>query len=117
MYAYVCYKFTKFYSWGIKRFWECKIFPKEKGGNKVPMKMRINLYVITYYNPYFYGSREYYNVKQTSFFYIPWNKIPIFMFQGMLFIGINLVNLKQTHPSLTMHVIFLLVECKDDVFD
>jgi len=39
--------------------------------------MRINSYVITYYNSYFYGSREYYNAKQTSFFYIPWNKIHI----------------------------------------
>jgi len=31
-------------------------FPKENGGNKVLMEMRINLYVVTYYNPYFYGS-------------------------------------------------------------
>jgi len=33
------------------------------------------------------------------FFYLPWNKIPIFMFQRMLFLGINLVNLKQIHPK------------------
>jgi len=46
------------------------MFPKENDGNKVPMEMGINSYVITYYNSYFYGSREYYNVKQTSFFYI-----------------------------------------------
>jgi hypothetical protein len=62
------------------------------------MKMGIISYVIAYYISYFYGSWEYYNVKQTSFFYKPWNKIPILKFQGMLFLGINLVNLKQTHP-------------------
>jgi hypothetical protein len=58
--------------------------------------MGIISYIITYHNPYFYGSREYYNVKQTSFFYIPWNwnKISIFMFQEVLFIRI----LKQTYP-------------------
>ena len=39
------------------------------------MEMRINLYVITYYNPYFYGSQEYYKANQTYFFLIPKNKI------------------------------------------
>jgi len=53
---------------GYKTYPGIEIFPKENGGNKVPMKMRINSYVITYYNLYFYGSREYYNVKQISFF-------------------------------------------------
>jgi len=27
---------------------------KEKGGNNVPMEMRINSYIVTYYIPYFY---------------------------------------------------------------
>jgi len=31
------------------------------------MKMRTTSSVITYYNLYFYGSQEYYNVKQTYF--------------------------------------------------
>jgi len=30
---------------------------------------------------------------------IPWNKIYIYIFQGMLLLEINLVNLKQTHPK------------------
>jgi len=80
---------------GYKMFIGIENFPKEKGGNKVPMKIGINSYIIIYYNPYFYGSREYYNFKQTSFFYIPWNKNPIYMFQGVLFLKINLVNLNQ----------------------
>jgi len=33
------------------------------------------------------------------FFLISWNKILIFMFQKMLLLEINLVNLKQTHPN------------------
>jgi len=35
---------------------------KISGENTVLMKMGINSCVITYYNLYFYGSREYYNV-------------------------------------------------------
>jgi len=66
------------------------------------MKMRIDSYV-----------------KQTSFFYILWNKILIFMFQGLLFQGINLnlVNLKQTHLKFKFIVnvsydIFIFEEAK-----
>jgi len=51
-----------------KMFLGIENFRKEKGGNKIPMKMRINLYVVTYYNPYFYGSYEYYKVNQIYFF-------------------------------------------------
>ena len=29
---------------------------QKNGGNKVPMEMRINSYIVSYYNPYFYGS-------------------------------------------------------------
>jgi len=47
---------------------------------------------------------KHYNVNQTSFLRIPWNKIYIYIFQETLFIGINLVNLKQTHPkSIKFH--------------
>ena len=31
-------------------------FSKKNGGNKVPMEMGINSYIVTYYNLYFYGS-------------------------------------------------------------
>ena len=41
---------------GIKCSFEWKKIPKENGGNKVLMEMWINSYVVTYYNPYFYGS-------------------------------------------------------------
>ena len=41
---------------GYKMFFGIEKIPKEKGGNKVLIGMRINSYVVTYYNPYFYGS-------------------------------------------------------------
>jgi len=33
-----------------------KKIPKKRVGNKVPIEMRTNSNVVTYYNPYFYGS-------------------------------------------------------------
>jgi len=45
-------------------------FSKKKCGNKVLMKVGTNSCVITYYNPYYYGSQEYYDAKQTFFFNI-----------------------------------------------
>jgi hypothetical protein len=52
---------------GYKTFLGIEKIPQKNGENKVLMKMGINSCVITYYNPYFYGSQEYYNVKQFFF--------------------------------------------------
>jgi len=53
---------------GFKMFLRIEKNFKEKGENKVSMKMRINSCVITYYNPYFDGFREFDNVNQIFFF-------------------------------------------------
>jgi len=53
-----------------KTFMGIEKFSKKKCGNKVLMKVGTNSCVITYYNPYYYGSQEYYDAKQTFFFNI-----------------------------------------------